>query len=380
VTDSQWTLAPYSTFGHASLAQSWQELERRARPSCFQTWAWIGTWLECLPRDVDPQIAVRRAGTNVTGLAVLCAARGWRHRVLPVRSWNLTETGRAACDTLTVEHNAPLLESPAEDFAAEFVEHLLHARAPWDELVLPGIDQSRVAELARWAHERGLHVDEYDRKPWYWVDLDALRARGSGYLDALSSNTRYQIKRSRRAYEKLGPLNATLAGSLGEAREYFLALERWHQLYWDGRGQPGAFSRPFFRRFHERFIDTCFDAGNVELVRVTAGDQEVGYLYNIVTEGMVAAYQSGFAYSDLPHLKPGLVTHAAAIEQSLHAGRRGYDFLAGRSQYKESLSLSSDEMVWLRVQRPKVKLALERQLRRVVRAWRAQAGEGVATR
>jgi len=299
-------------------------------------------------------------------------SRSRRHVVLPVRSWNLTETGRADCDTLTIEHNAPLLESPDENFAEGLIECLGRERSSWDEFVVPGIDHARAAALVQRVRECGLRVDEYDRKPWYWIDLQALRTSGSGYLEALSSNTRYQIKRSRREYEKVGPLVTTVAGSMAEAREFFVALERRHQQYWQGRGQPGAFSRPFFRRFHERFIETRFDAGNVELVRIMAGEQEVGYLYNIVTDGVVASYQSGFVYSDQPHLKPGLVAHAAAIEHSLKVGRSGYDFLAGRSQYKDSLALSSDEMLWLRVQRPKLKFAFERWLRELVHLWRAR--------
>jgi CelD/BcsL family acetyltransferase involved in cellulose biosynthesis len=131
---------------------------------------------------------------------------------------------------------------------------------------------------------------------------------------------------------------------------------------------PGAFAAPLSRRFHERFIADRFAAGNVQLVRLTAGDQEVGYLYNMVANGAVFAYQSGFAYSENPHLKPGLVTHAACIEANLRGGLRLYDLLAGRSQYKESLSLDVQEMAWVRLQRPRVKLSLERQLRA---AWRA---------
>ncbi len=369
MAESLWSLTPCSSFGYAQLAQCWQELEGRSKPACFQSWAWIGTWLECLPDDVAPRVAVRRENGVVTGLAMLCAARSRRHRILPLSNWHLTEAGRPDCDTLTVEHNAPLLAHSSPGFAAGLIDCLI-AAAAWDELVLPGLDDSSLEDVRGAASARGLSVEEFDRKPWYWVDLDGLRGRGTEYLDALSNNTRYQIRRARRAYEKMGPLEISIARSVGEAREFFASLERLHQKYWVARGVPGAFANPFFRKFHERFIDTRFGAGNVELVRVTTGTQEVGYLYNLVLDGAVFAYQSGFAYTDQAHLKPGLVTHAACIEAHLRGGRRSYDFLAGRGQYKDSLSLESREMVWLRLQRPRLKLSLERRARSIWRTLR----------
>jgi len=397
-----WTLTPYRTLGHEELARRWQELEGRSSPSCFQSWAWVGTWLECLPAEVAPQIAVRRAGGApasgstggsargaITGLAVLCRAAVRRHRILPLTDWYLTETGRVDCDVLTVEHNAPLLAGPLEPTQASATSppasaalsstcglmEWLHAQPGWDELIVPGLDASRLPEVTGFAQRAGLTIEEYYRKPWYWVDLADLRNRGTQYLDALSSNTRYQIRRARRAYEKSGPLTISVASSLQEARDYFAALEQLHQKYWIARGAPGAFSRPFFRKFHERYIETRFAAGNVQLARVAAGNEPIGYLYNLVAANAVYAYQSGFAYSDDPHLKPGVVTHAACVELNMAAGRCSYDFLAGRGQYKDSLSLAKEEMVWLRLQRPRLKLAMERQARSWVRRLR---GAGAA--
>ena len=60
------------------------------------------------------------------------------------------------------------------------------------------------------------------------------------------------------------------------------------------------------------------------------GDRVAGYLYNFVHRGWVAAYQSGFDFGDdADRLRPGLVSHALAIEHYRRAGVRVYDFLGG---------------------------------------------------
>ena len=49
-------------------------------------------------------------------------------------------------------------------------------------------------------------------------------------------------------------------------------------------------------------------------------------------------------------LKPGLVTHALAIEQATRAGFAAYDFMAGENRLKASFASDGSEMVWLGVQ------------------------------
>ena len=46
------------------------------------------------------------------------------------------------------------------------------------------------------------------RKPSWRVNLAPIRADGKQYLDCLSANTRQQIRRAMRLYEKRGPLTA----------------------------------------------------------------------------------------------------------------------------------------------------------------------------
>ena len=55
-----------------------------------------------------------------------------------------------------------------------------------------------------------------------------------------------------------------------------------------------------------------------------------------------------------------------------------YDFLAGDSRYKRSLSNRQEELIWVVVQRPAVRFAIERGFRRLKAHLRPEAGRGAS--
>ena len=82
----------------------------------------------------------------------------------------------------------------------------------------------------------------------------------------------------------------------------------------------------------------------MELLRVSAGADIIGYVYNLVYRGHVYAYQTGILYESNPRLKPGLVSHCLCIERHLEEGSDVYDFMAGDARYKASLGEPGPDM------------------------------------
>ncbi|MHA1569209.1 MAG: GNAT family N-acetyltransferase [Alphaproteobacteria bacterium] len=340
----------------AALGKSWRALEDRANASFFQSWSWIGCWLDTLPAEAHPDLLVARTDGETVGLALLGRRRGRRHRILPVHGLHLNETGDPALDCLTIEHNG-ILAPPdlAEPVVVACLDHLAGAVAGWDEFHLGGVPTAYLDLAAK----AGLVPRIVDVKPSPYVDLDGLRAGGGDYLAGRSRNTRQQLRRALRDYEPAGPLRFEVAGDLATATAYFTGLENLHQASWRARGRPGAFANPFFAAFHRRLIETAFDRGEIQLAHVVAGDETVAYLYSFVRAGRVSFYQGGLAYSEDPRRKPGLVAHYLAIAHNLESGAGIYDFLAGDSRYKRSLATDSVDLLWATAQKPRLKYRLE---------------------
>jgi CelD/BcsL family acetyltransferase involved in cellulose biosynthesis len=336
----------------AAVETSWRALEAESDPSFFQSWTWVG----CLAEERFPHPVLLRALRNdrVVGLALLNCTPG------PLGSeilW-LNESGNPTLDAVFVEHNGVLL---ARD-AAELLPACLHAllRAPiapgtqtgggWGRrLRLAGVDAAHLAA----AQQVGV-VHLLEQRPAPFVDVAALPIEPDGYLATLSANTRYQVRRSKRRLARLGPLEVRQAETVAEGLAFLDALAALHQNTWTKRGERGAFAAPGFLRFHRNLVARALPRGEVGLLRITAGSQVLGYLYNLRLRDRVFSYQSGFDYTAVaavagPHAKPGITCHHAAILRAQAEAARAYDFLAGPDRYKTSLTRAATPLHWLDV-------------------------------
>jgi CelD/BcsL family acetyltransferase involved in cellulose biosynthesis len=321
----------------------WCELEAACNPRYWLRWAWIETWLDTLPRELLPQLVVVRADVPIAAF-FLRVALAKKHRLLRWRRAHLNEVGDEAYDILHTEYNG-WLHRPGR--APELYAVLDRLPFAWDELVM-----NRLAPDGPPSLERGLggyRLVEREPSTAPQVSLSAVRSMPDGYLALLGRNTRAAIRRSRRVYGERGPLVLEAADSAREALDYLEGLATLSQQRFAVR-RGGAFGHPYFRTFHHALIERRFAMGELELLRLRAGDQTLGYSYNFITDGIVSFYQSGLAYDLDNRLKPGLVLHAEAIERAALAGHRLYDFLEGQSRYKAELSTSSVELRSVRIQ------------------------------
>lgn len=319
------------------LAAEWQALEGQAEASFFNSWTWINCWLSHLGPAVQPALVRVHQAHELVGLGVVVPQAARRLRWWPSRALHLHATGLRERDDITVEHNGWLAR---RDLAAQ-VDGAVAAQL-WG--LVPGVDQIRLPGVSV-AHDRWRAAPAPVRQvrehtePAYRLDLAAVRGEGRPYLDTLGAQTRASVRRSLRLYEERGPLTLAMAASVTEGLEFLARLKHFHQAAWLARGRPGAFANPLFEAFHRRLVSAALPTGQVQLLRLMAGSDEVGYLYNFVHGGQVLSYQSGFHFglTDRNH-HPGLVTHALAVQKALDDGLQGYDFLCGEARYKQQLA------------------------------------------
>lgn len=338
------------------LEQAWRALEGVSRPSFFTSWSWIGCWLETLPVEYRPMLLrARRDGRDI-GMALLARSDRRRFGLRFCDCWHLNATGVADYDSLTIEHNGFLLDSGHQQVAAAaMLEYWERISAHASELILPGqAGHGLPAALT------SLLIRSDWVRTSYGVDLSAVRAKKGDYLSLLSSNTRSQIRRSIKEYEKIGQLQLTQASHTAQAQLFLGRLAELHQRHWIARGEPGAFGSEYFRRFHERLIERNFARGEIQLLRISAGDRDLAYLYSFVRDGRIYFYQSGFDYDLIEkHSRPGLVAHVLSVQHNAQLGYMIYDFMAGDSRYKLNLATLNELMTWSTLRKPAWRFQLE---------------------
>jgi CelD/BcsL family acetyltransferase involved in cellulose biosynthesis len=343
------------------VAPWWTELSRSSPySSAFLSTHWTGAWLEAFADLLPVEILVFDAGGSAVG-ACLLVASSERRGPFRVRRIYLNTSGGPAADRSTMEFNNLVCRPGFEQKIAQALGAHLRSRQ-WEEFAIEGICPG---PLLSW-----LQTDSFSEFPASittlassYVDLDRLRRSGLPYESSISANTREQLHRSLRLYEKRGRVRVELARDLPTAERFFAEMCRMHQNTWQGRGEPGAFASTRKLAFHRALIRGAFVDGAIQMLRVTAAEETIGILYNFVEKDKVYFYQSGFQYQPDKRLKPGLVTHVCAIRFCLEAGYSDYDFLVGEARYKKSLAKDARPLAWVVFSRPSVKLALIELLR-----------------
>lgn len=330
------------------LEQEWRCLEAEASPSFFVSWNWIGTLLELLPPETRPRLLRGTESGRTVALALLGETEVRRHRILRTRRWVLNATGDPMFDAICLEHNR-LLACRHIGWDGLF-DTFLEA-GDVDEIGLPGIAVPPPEELVE---RRGLFRKGRTEMS-FAVELGALTAADGDVAAVLSHNARSQL---RRAVRRLQPLSLDVASSTAEALSFFQTLKQLHISWWERRGQPHAFTYPFFECFHQRLIERVFDDGAVQLLRIRSGDRTIGILYNFRRGNRVYAYQSGFVDPEA-HERPGVVAHALAIQRAWQEGAETYDFLAGENRLKRSFGTRTESLSWTVVQKPRLHLRIE---------------------
>ena len=133
------------------------------------------------------------------------------------------------------------------------------------------------------------------------------------------------------------------------AHRFLASLKPLHSARWQSLEKASGFDNPAFEPMLKELITGGVPSGVVDVLRISAGERRLGYLFNFAYRGVVMNYTSGFDYAEDQRLKPGLVSHLMAIEAADAAGAQSYKFLAGGGRYKDSLSTDSEELLGLRV-------------------------------
>jgi CelD/BcsL family acetyltransferase involved in cellulose biosynthesis len=308
----------------------WCELENRASSNVFLSWFWIGTWLEVFVSDFILVTAKNQQG-HVVGLGIVVKSSS-PSLFRGSDDYHLHRTGSRELDQIWIEYNDYLMD-------ADYVEQL---RPLMNQYVMShivkkgglsiGVSDSEVLSRA------GLS-NISQRVVWetvaYRVNLHRYASFSEYEKQTLSKNARYQIRRSKKRYALNGPIEFHYYDK-GEVTQFFKECGPNHLQRW---GESSGFNNPKFLDFHHRLANKGIEQGIVKLAKVMAGEQHLGYIYNLHYKNCVYFYLSAFDYNfEDKHLKPGLVTHHLLIESALNKGFLHYDFMGGELQYKRTLS------------------------------------------
>ena len=352
------------------IEQEWNELQKHADYSYFQSWGWIGVWLQQVAIDLQPIVVKVWLNEQLVGAGLFVSRDIKRRFIFHSRGMFLNEypfDGR----NMIIEYNGMLAAKGHEEGVyIETARFLFQEFKNHDELYFGAVAEGATPFGPEKQCIKNVNCLINKDSMSRYVDLLSFSPGIDAYLASLSRNRRGQIRRSIRIYDHDGSLQITEASNAGQALSYFDRLKALHSDYWRAKGEPGSFANPRWESFHRALIYQRFDTGEIQLLKVSSNSGEIGYIYNIVLHAHVYVIQTGFKCSTDKRLMPGYVAHTLAIAYNQEKGMTGYDLMHGDVLYKRILCNRSRKLQWLVLQRKQLKFSLEAVVVATVRAFR----------
>lgn len=312
----------------AGLIHRWNTLHARCEASIFLTPQWSRAWIETIGRDADP--LVFEVFIDGDSVAILPACTRRSRGVV----WlELIGAAQSAGDHLDL-----LALAKFENAAIEaLLGHFENSPNGFDGLWLANLRaNSRFAtKLLDWSSRRGFVGLENNRQQLPFIDLpDSFDA----YLQTLSSNMRYHIRRRKREADRAGAKMRKVRSpdEVALLIDEFLNL---HQSRWQRDGKPGAFDGREKRRFLELFCKQAAQLGWLRGYVLDHNGQSLGALIAFHLQRRGYFYQMGWTASKAV-ASPGALLLSDAIEQAVAEKLTVFDFLQGSEPYKSRWAAS----------------------------------------
>ncbi len=334
------------------LENQWISIQGNQDIPFFLTWSWISCWL----KTYNPEIIVVSAlyEDQIVAIGLFTRSNEGRHGFVSSHQYRLHQMGDPLLDQIWMEYNDFICDSKHKvNVVNACLKALMESSNEWDEIVLSMMSESRTKEISHIIPDTQIIAEN----PCYALDLQQLQKTNTDYLSLLKANTRYQIRRSMRLYEKLhGELVLTVAQNEAEAQQFFLEAKSYHIARWDDSG----YKNNQFILFHQNLIKNSFASHSIDLIKVSSGDTLLAILYYHIVNKHVFFYLHGLNYESDYKLKPGLVAHTLATQHYQRQGMHSYDYMGGYSQYKCQLASETESQVSLCIQRSKLQFKIEK--------------------
>lgn len=333
------------------LKQQWLSLQEKQDLPFFMTWSWISCWIQTY--NPSPIIVSAKYRGKTVAIGIFSCSEEKRHGFIKSNQYRLHQTGDQLLDQIWIEYNDFICDPDHQKHAVPAcLDRLMHNEQQCDEIILSMMKKTRALAITKdFKHSRLENTTSA-----YLTNLSSFNNTNNNYISTLSSNTRYQIRKSTRLYEKeYGSLNLSFAQTTEQAINYFYQAGEFHKKRWHDSG----FYNHRFTSFHEALIRKNFERNQIDLVKVKAGTTILAIIYYHKTLRNIYFYLQGINYNNNKRLKPGLVSHALLTEHYAAQQMKLYDYMGGFSQYKVQLSNETIELSTVVIRRNDWLLNLE---------------------
>lgn len=287
----------------------------------FLSLQWMQMWIE--KAECKPNLLEFYASDELVGFAFIGKQTShWGD------TYYLNQTGKHDDDQIWIEYNDVICQHHHKECRQALLSHITKQSGFYQFVVTNAIDQD-------WQHKH-TRLWSSEATEGFSCSLD-----NEFYQRVFSKNTKSQIKRAQKFIEQhLGAVDMCVV-SREHMEQAVTEMASLHIKQWGSHDYGSGFNNKRFTDFHrELLLDES--SNNCVLIKVTAGETTLGYLYFFLQDQTAYFYLSAINYClDDNRYKPGMLMHKLGMQYMLEQNMIRYDFLAGMARYKQSLSDTS---------------------------------------
>ncbi|HMJ11280.1 MAG TPA: GNAT family N-acetyltransferase [Polyangiaceae bacterium] len=349
------------------LAPEWEALLAESdADGLFLTWQWVFAWWKHLAEDNKLQIMTLRRGGLLVAIAPFALRPASVQHLPPVASLQFLGSGVAGSDYLDL-----IVRRGHEAEAVRVLSDRLNTSGRALALMRMRPVGPAAALVERMRQQRW-HAWEGPREVCPWVSLRDQTF--DTYMAGLGSEHRYAFRRKLAKLERRPGSSFELARTEEERERALSELYALHDRRWHSRGEPGAFSTPALRAFHDEVTRSALAAGWLRLWVLRVDGKPAAALYGFLRQRTFYFYQSGFDPA-FARDSVGLVLLGVAVRAAMAEGADELDLLHGTERYKAHWTNAARELTRIELHAPgtlgfleREATALTRKARRITRA------------
>lgn len=306
------------------IKKAWLHVQSHSEQSVFLSWHWMGSWLTEI--NIPYKILIARENESPVAIGILFAKKRRILGIWPTTQWLLNRTGNRYFDQSWIEYNDFLVCSKnSAEIKKNIIKYLL--QQPWDEFIQGMVSPENCNDLAK-----ACLVETLVKDRGFSVALD--RVNKYYTKEILSRNTRQKVNQSKKLLSIQGSLTFKVVTAPDEKLSLLDIIRQFHIDRWsDTETTSGFCNESFSAIFKGQLV-----SGVCEVAILCLSEKPIAILVNYRYQNKVSFYLSALSNQYSGKIKLGLLIHSLAIEHYKNCHIESYDFLAGESQYKRSLS------------------------------------------
>jgi len=315
-------LQPLAKIWNTLLSQSYSD-------NIFLAWEWVFNWWKVYGRDKELRILILRDQND--DIIAITPLYIYKRKILGGFSINevrLIGTG----EDVSPDYLDFIIKKDREDEAINVFIKYISGKDEWDVLNLTDMLSTSISAeiLEKTIPDNGLRIEKRGCATCPYIQLSS---SWEEYVESLSKNMRYNVKRRMRNLEKHFKTRFFVwqdTDRLGYAMERLALL---HKKRWEERNLRHSFSSKEYNSFHLAVAKDFALRGWLRLSCLELDGEIVGMLYDYQYGNKIYYYQGGFEPS-LYKYSLGLALRAFVIQKAIEDGLKEIDLLKGGYEHK----------------------------------------------